>query len=158
MRVYELSLFASVGLLTVVRFLALGELYASICTALIGMFLALGGSSDGFRIPQLLLALTMGGEAINWFLDIAFVLPYLNLIILAAYVALVWAFGMMNFKGMEPTGPYKVGYSERFTTKNGNFCAVYYPAEADAKMGQTVQGCIDGPGKEEAIRKVMAWI
>ena len=157
MRVYEILLAVSGGSLALTRCIGIGEIIPAAFTALMAICLVLGASTDGLRAIQLVMPLMFLFEAINWYIDITFALPYTHLFISMTYLLLVWFFGMMNFKGTEPTGPYKVGYSERFTTKYGNFCAVYYPADPDAVMGTTGHGFIDGPGKEAGIRKVMAW-
>jgi len=74
------------------------------------------------------------------------------------YLVLACKYGMMDLAGVGPTGPYKVGYTDEFTTNKGNFCAVYYPASQSARLLTTKHGYIEGYGSRKALRKTMAWI
>jgi len=53
----------------------------------------------------------------------------------------------------EPTGPYKVGYSEQFHTTKGNFCTVFYPTSDSAKLTPVPHGYLEGPGRIPSIQK-----
>ena len=51
------------------------------------------------------------------------------------YKILLYKYGNMSFEGagVETTGPYDVGYTEKFNMNKGNFCAVYYPIDEGVK-------------------------
>jgi hypothetical protein len=49
------------------------------------------------------------------------------------YKFLTWKYGNMTFEGIDTTGPYQVGYTEKFKMKKGNFCVVYYPIDEGVK-------------------------
>ena len=59
------------------------------------------------------------------------------------------------FGGMElprPTGPYKVGYTEKFVSDKGNFCAVYYPTESDI-LNEVSAGYVEGSDRIQSLQK-----
>jgi len=66
-------------------------------------------------------------------------------------------YGVMSIDGVEPSGPYKVGITENFHTKKGNFCAIFYPIDQDTKgkFSKTMQGYINGKNKQIAATDVI---
>ena len=59
------------------------------------------------------------------------------------YTGLALKYGMLDFVGADPTGPFAVGYTNKYSTMDGNFCSVFYPT--DEKHTNEVQhGYISG--------------
>ena len=58
------------------------------------------------------------------------------------------------------SGPYKAAYTERFKTKYGNFCAIFYPGDlcVYGKVRETQQGPIEGKRKLESMKKMMRYL
>jgi hypothetical protein len=72
-------------------------------------------------------------------------------------LVLYFKYGPMTLDKVEPSGPYKVGYTDKFQTKKGNFCATFYPidAETKGKFSMTKHGYINGEGRVKAQSEVI---
>ena len=68
-------------------------------------------------------------------------------------------FGLTDLRKFKVTGPYKVGYTEKFKVSNGNFCAVFYPVDDDevSTTNQVKHGCLFGPNVDETMAENLLW-
>lgn len=91
------------------------------------------------------------------FSDVKFNFIWPALACLVVYFYNLSVYGMHKFSDEgEVSGPVKPAYTEKFKSKLGNFCGMYYPNDLcvySEKRSFTI-GCIDGPSKYESVRKM----
>ena len=73
------------------------------------------------------------------------------------YTGLALKYGICDLAGADPTGPFEVAYSNKYSTESGNFCTIFYPTDEKNKDDMP-HGYIEGKDQLKSIYDAIKWM